>query len=174
MFETNKKDTVMQIRLTKEEKQHLKIQARRLDLTVTQFIKEGIKSYLKESSKMEKKYFIEDFNFCEPDYEIKKFEGIKEMVSPKYGFNVIFKNSEDFRFKGSIDYEIEVPFTFLAEHTEITSQEDYDSEPDSINEFLDFMSDLRADIEEEIFDKLKEEGLAEEVDIDWYEGYDED
>lgn len=114
--------------------------------------------------------FIEDFSFCSVGYNFKQFEGIKNIISKK-GFSVMFWNDEDFRFKDNIAYEIYIPFRYLKEHTGLTSYEEYHrldnenktTEKDySINDINDFISDIRAEVEEEIFDYLKDNDLVEE------------
>lgn len=94
--------------------------------------------------------FIEEFSFCEINYDFKKFKGIKEIVSPKYGFLVLFWNDKDFRFKGNIAYKIYIPYSSLKDYKRI-------------NELNDFLNDIRTDIEKEIFDYLKSKDLVEEV-----------
>lgn len=117
-----------------------------------------------------KNAFIEEFSFCEIGYNFKQFEGIKSIISKK-GFPVMFWNEKDFRFTGNIAYEIYIPFKYLKEHTGLSSYEEFNGllhenkktkEDYDINDINDFLSDVRAEVEEEIFNYLKDNDLVKE------------
>lgn len=120
-----------------------------------------------------KNVFIEEFSFCDVGYDFKQFEGVKNIISKK-GFSVMFWNDEDFRFKGNIAYEIYIPFRYLKEHTGLSSYEEYyelshenkiTKKDFNIDNFHDFISDIRAEVEEEIFNYLENNDLVEEMDF---------
>ena len=120
------------------------------------------------------KVWIEEFTFCDIGYDFKKFEGIKTMESAKYNFLVLFWNDNDFRNRGNIAYKIYIPYEFFNKDKEfkkylvnkvvIRSYEDieklsYDKTDGQY--VLDFLSGIRNDIEQEIFDYLESENLTE-------------
>ena len=45
------------------------------------------------------KYYVEEFSFFELGYRFLEFEGEKRIKSPKYGFEVNFKNYYDFSIR---------------------------------------------------------------------------
>lgn len=120
---------------------------------------------------LECRAFIEEFSFCEIGCDFKKFDGIKKMTSSKYGFLVTFWNEDNFSFKGNIAYKIYIPYKFLSKEFGVNSYFDYEKLSDSIepipnmkgniDDFHNFIADIRGDIEEEIFNYLKSENLIE-------------
>lgn len=106
-------------------------------------------------------YFIENFSFVEIGFNFLKFEGKKQLISNKYGFKVEFKNTDDFRYEGSIDYMIYIPVEFINSKLEV---ENFDNESD---EFFDLLSDIRGDIEQEIFKYMKEHDLVDEIEFEF-------
>lgn len=106
-------------------------------------------------------YFIEELSFCKTGFNFLKFDGKKQLMSNKYGFKVELKTSNDFRFEESIDYTIYIPVEFINNELNVESFDDED------DEFFNLLSDIRSDIEDEIFRYMKEHNLVNEVEFNF-------
>lgn len=107
-----------------------------------------------------KDMFIESFSFCESDYGFNQFEGKRNLISSKYGFEVEFSNSGDNRYRDiCIDYDIYIPMTFMFEYFEVNSMKEIEKGFET-GDVADGMYEIRTEIEQEIFEDLDKNSLT--------------
>lgn len=105
-------------------------------------------------------YFKEEWNYtADIGYEIQDVESTIVTID---GFEVSIKMSEDFRYKGDIEYTFNIPYEheiFTKEYNEVLNLE----QPRDCDQFCDELSDLRARIEEGIEKYLKDNDKLKEI-----------
>ncbi|MCC0642199.1 MULTISPECIES: hypothetical protein [unclassified Clostridioides] len=106
------------------------------------------------------KYFKEEWHYI-PDFRF-KINDIEECTIRVNNLKVDMKMSQDFRFKGNIEYTIYIPYNheiFTKEYNEVLDLE----HPNECDQFCDELSELRGKVEEGIEQYLKDNDKLTEV-----------
>ncbi|HFG9568861.1 hypothetical protein [Clostridioides difficile] len=106
------------------------------------------------------KYFKEEWHYI-PDFRF-KIENIENCIIKVNDLKVDMKMSQDFRFKGYIEYTIYIPYNhkiFTREYDEILDLE----QPSECDQFCDELSELRGKVEEGIEQYLKDKNKLVEI-----------